>query len=111
MSLYCDYDSLTHYQPGEFASKYAENLEGKLELTKKDTSLKDTEVDSFLHGNYDTFITKSPIVLYSVNKNATWTVFYYDAKAYKSLRRAFDECNINNMFDVEFIPSEAFWDQ
>lgn len=47
----------------------------------------------------------------SVNKNATWTVFYYDAKAYKSLRRAFDECNINNMFDVEFIPSEAFWDQ
>ena len=64
MSLYCDYDSLTHYQPGEFASKYAENLEGKLELTKKDTSLKDTEVDSFLYGNYDTFITKSPIVLY-----------------------------------------------
>lgn len=47
----------------------------------------------------------------SVNEIASWTVFYYDAKAYKSLRGAFDECNINNMFDVVFIPSEAFWDK
>lgn len=43
--LYCDYDSLNHYQPGEFASRYAEKLEGKLELTQKDNNLTKEEVN------------------------------------------------------------------
>lgn len=33
MKRYCDYDAIVHYQPGEFASKFADNLSEKLEQT------------------------------------------------------------------------------
>lgn len=64
MKRYCDYDSIIHYQPGEFASQFAEKMEEKLERTKKDDSLTRIEVISFKDGAYDTYYTKQPIVMY-----------------------------------------------
>lgn len=64
MNRYCDYDSIIHYQPGEFASKFAEKLEEKLEQTKRDEKLTTSEVESFLDGAYNTYYTKQPIVMY-----------------------------------------------
>lgn len=63
MARYCDYDAIVHYQPGEFASKYAQKLEGKLEPTEQE-ELEPWQIDSFLDGQYKTFITSEPIVMY-----------------------------------------------
>lgn len=65
MSRYCDYDAIVHYQPGEFASKYADKLEEKLELTEP-AALEKWEKDSFLDSKYETFITKSPVIAYRI---------------------------------------------
>lgn len=36
MKRYCDYDAIVHYQPGEFASKFADNLNEKLKPANLD---------------------------------------------------------------------------
>lgn len=64
MKRYCDYDSLIHYQPGEFSSRYKTNLEGNLKQIKRDTHLSTTTAASFLEGKYETYISTAPLVLY-----------------------------------------------
>lgn len=63
MTWYCDYDAIVHYQPGEFASKFAENLKEKLERTERE-ELEVWQIESFLDGRYETFITCEAIVMY-----------------------------------------------
>ncbi len=36
MARCCDYDSIIHYQPGEFAAQYADHLKEKLELVERE---------------------------------------------------------------------------
>ena len=63
MTWYCDYDAIVHYPPGEFASKFAENLEEKLELTEWG-ELEVWQIESFLDGRYEMFISREAIVMY-----------------------------------------------
>lgn len=63
MNRYCDYDAIVHYQPGAFASKYAEDLQDKLELTDPEL-LEPWQIQSFRDGKYDTFFTVAPITVY-----------------------------------------------
>lgn len=63
MARYCDYDAIVHYQPGEFASKYAEKLAEKVELSERE-KLESWQVESFLEGRYETVVTREPIVMY-----------------------------------------------
>lgn len=50
MKRYCDYDAIVHYKAGEFASRHADSLMGKLELVERD-KLEPWEAESFLDGN------------------------------------------------------------
>ena len=59
----CDYDAIVHYQEGTFASRFADNMEGKLLQVERD-ELAPWEAESFLNGKYDTYITREPIVMY-----------------------------------------------
>lgn len=59
----CDYDAIVHYQPGEFASKYAEDLTGKLERIGPE-KMAAWQAESFLDRRYETCITRCPIVMY-----------------------------------------------
>ncbi len=61
--LCCDYDSIVHYKAGEFASRFADDMKGKLELAERE-QLKSWEVESFLDGKYETYISREPIVMY-----------------------------------------------
>lgn len=63
MVRYCDYDAIVHYQPGEFASRYAEKLEGKLKLVERE-KLQVEQIKTFLDGKYETYISCEPIVMY-----------------------------------------------
>lgn len=63
MKRYCDYDAIVHYQPGAFASKYAEDLQDKLELTELEF-LEPWQILSFRDGKYETFLTVTPITVY-----------------------------------------------
>ena len=47
MKRYCDYDAIIHYNPGEFASQFADELDRKLELVERD-NLESWEIESFL---------------------------------------------------------------
>ena len=59
----CDYDAIVHYQEGTFASRFADDMEGKLLPVERD-ELAPWEAESFLNGKYDTYITREPIVMY-----------------------------------------------
>lgn len=63
MKRYCDYDAIVHYQPGEFASKFADNLNEKLEPTDMD-ALEDEQANTFQDGQYGTFLTHLPLTVY-----------------------------------------------
>lgn len=63
MKHYCDYDAIVHYKEGTFASKFADDMEGKLIRTERD-EIEPWEVESFLDGKYDTYETREPIVMY-----------------------------------------------
>ena len=63
MKRYCDYDAIIHYAPGAFASCFADDLNGKLELVERDI-LEDWVRESFLDGRYETCISREPIVMY-----------------------------------------------
>lgn len=63
MKRYCDYDAIIHYNPGEFASQFADELDRKLELVERD-NLESWEVESFLDKKYETYISREPIVVY-----------------------------------------------
>ena len=63
MKRYCDYDAIVHYQPGEFASKFADNLREKLEPTDLD-ALEEEQTRTFQDGKYGTFLTRLPLVVY-----------------------------------------------
>ena len=63
MKRYCDYDAIVHYQAGTFASRFADDMEGKLLPVERD-ELAPWEAESFLNGKYDTYITREPIVMY-----------------------------------------------
>lgn len=63
MKRYCDYDAIVHYKAGEFASRHADSLKGKLELVERD-ELEPWEAESFLDGKYETFLSREPIVMY-----------------------------------------------
>lgn len=65
MINYCDYDAITHYQPGEFNSKYKTDLTGKLQRIER-ISYGSQVTDSFQNGSYQTCRTIEPIVLYRV---------------------------------------------
>lgn len=53
MKRYCDYDAIVHYKAGEFASRHADSLEGKLKLVERD-ALKSWKAESFLDSKYET---------------------------------------------------------
>ena len=63
MKRCCDYDAIVHYQAGTFASRFADDMEGKLLPVERDR-LEPWEAESFLNGKYDTYITREPIVMY-----------------------------------------------
>lgn len=63
MKRYCDYDAIIHYRPGEFASRFADDLMGKVEVIEQN-NLEPWEVESFLDGKYETCISREPIVVY-----------------------------------------------
>lgn len=65
MINYCDYDAITHYQPGEFNSKYKTDLAGKLQCIER-IFYGPQVTDSFQDGSYQTYRTIEPIVLYRV---------------------------------------------
>lgn len=44
-----------------------------------------------------------------VKKNIKWTVYWYDDKAYASLKHAFEEVEIDENY-VEYIQTEKYWD-
>lgn len=46
----------------------------------------------------------------SVSKDAKWTAYYYDKKAYNSLQSAFQATDITLQYKTEFIDSKYFWD-
>lgn len=65
MPHYSDYDVIELYSPGEFNCKYKTKLDGKvkeIQTIKYPTQI----LKSFLNGEYKTFITLEPIVLYRV---------------------------------------------
>lgn len=61
MKRYCDYDAIVHYQPGEFASKFADNLSEKLEPTDLD-ALEDERARTFQTGNTALFLHAFPLL-------------------------------------------------
>lgn len=63
--LCCDYDAIVHYPAGEFASRFADDMKEKLEPVGRD-KLERWEVESFLGGQYETYISRKPIVMYRV---------------------------------------------
>ena len=63
MKRYCDYDAIVHYQPGEFASKFADNLNEKLKPANLD-ALEDEQANTFKDGQYGTFLTRLPLTVY-----------------------------------------------
>ena len=46
----------------------------------------------------------------SVNKDARWTVYYYNPDAYNSLQKALSKCGVLDDFVVDFQESNNFWD-
>lgn len=61
----CDYDTITHYQPGEFNSKHKTDLTDKVERIER--ILYEPQVtSSFQGGVYQTYRTLEPVVLYRV---------------------------------------------
>lgn len=60
-----DYDSLKHYAPGSFNSKYKTDLTGSIQEIEKD-SLPDDIASNFLHKQYQTGKTLNDLVLYRV---------------------------------------------
>lgn len=62
---FCDYDSLKHYAPGSFNSKYKTDLTGSIQEIEKD-SLPDDIASNFLHKQYQTGKTLNDLVLYRV---------------------------------------------
>lgn len=65
MIHYCDYDTITHYQPGEFNSKYKTSLAGKLRTIDR-IPYGPQVTDSFQDGTYQTYRTTEPLILYRV---------------------------------------------
>lgn len=63
MKRYCDYDAIVHYKEGTFASRFADDMEGKLELVERD-KLKTQDAESFLDEKYETYVSREPIVMY-----------------------------------------------
>lgn len=61
MKRYCDYDAIVHYQPGEFASKFADNLNEKLKPANLD-ALEDEQANTFKDGQYGTSPYGIPII-------------------------------------------------
>lgn len=61
MKRYCDYDAIVHYQPGEFASKFADNLREKLEPTDLD-ALEEEQTRTFQDGKYGIFLHVFPLL-------------------------------------------------
>lgn len=46
----------------------------------------------------------------SIREDAKWTVYYYDEKAERNLKAAFEKTGIINNFNAEFLDSKRFWD-
>ena len=63
MKYCCDYDTIVHYEAGTFASRFADDMKGKLVPAEKD-KLEPWEVESYLDGKYETYISREPIVMY-----------------------------------------------
>lgn len=65
MKKCCDYESIVHYQPGQFNCKYKTDLRGK--VTEIERQPFNSEItSSFQNQQYGTFRTLEPIVLYRV---------------------------------------------
>ncbi len=65
MKNYCDYDSIIHYQPGEFNKKYKTVLSGKtIEIDR--IQYASQVVNSFRNGEYKSFRTVEPLILYRI---------------------------------------------
>jgi len=58
----------------------------------------------------DVDITYLQKIIKSVNPDAHWTVYWYDDDAYNSLTKAFQKEGIVDKSTIEYIQSDAFWD-
>lgn len=65
MKHYCDYDSIIHYEPGAFNSKYKTYLHDKLQEIER-CSYDRQITGSFRNGEYRTYRTTKPVILYRV---------------------------------------------
>lgn len=63
---FCDYDSLRHYYPGSFNSRYKTDLTGKLKVIGKEEITNKDILSSFLNKQYQTCETLDDIILYRV---------------------------------------------
>lgn len=50
-------------------------------------------------------------IIQKVDKNARWTVYWYDEKAYKALTSAFYKEGITDKRVIEYIQAKEFWDE
>lgn len=66
MANVCDYNTMTHYKPGEFNSRYKTKLEGNIVKTKKEEIKNEVILNSFKDKFYETFITTNNLILYRV---------------------------------------------
>lgn len=66
MANVCDYNSLTHYEPGLFNRPYRTKLTGNLQITEKDTITDPEILNSFKDQYYETYLTLKDLVFYRV---------------------------------------------
>ncbi len=50
-------------------------------------------------------------VISKVDKNTTWTVYWYDDTAYRALQTAFEKEGITDQKRIKYIQSDEFWDK
>ena len=65
MKNYCDYDAIVHYQPGAFNQQYKTILAGKTAEIDRIQYVSQV-VESFQNGEYRSFRTLQPLILYRV---------------------------------------------
>lgn len=66
MANVCDYNSMTHYEPGSFNRPYRTKLTGNLQITEKDTITDPEILNSFKDQYYETYLTLKDLVFYRV---------------------------------------------
>lgn len=66
MANVCDYSTMTHYNPGEFNSKYKTQLDGNIVKVDKEVITSKEVLGSFKDDFYETFVTTNDLILYRV---------------------------------------------